>query len=49
MDPTPAPPLVEQASPPLPPETLEWIIEQIEQRIIDELDRRGLRHNPGVF
>jgi hypothetical protein len=34
---------------PLPPETLEWIIEKIEQRVIDELERRGLRHNPGVF
>jgi hypothetical protein len=33
----------------VPEETLEWIIEQIERRVLDELERRGLRHNPGVF
>ena len=49
MDPTFAPPLVEVDGPPLPPETLEWIIERVERHVIDELERRGLRHNPGVF
>lgn len=34
---------------PVSEETLQWIIERIEQRIVDELDRRGLRNNPGVF
>ena len=34
---------------PLAAETIEWIIEQIEERVLEELDRRGLRHNPGVF
>ena len=30
-------------------ETVEWIIEAVEQRVIEELERRGLRYNPGVF
>jgi hypothetical protein len=30
-------------------ETLEWIIEAVEERVLEELERRGLRHNPGVF
>jgi hypothetical protein len=29
--------------------TLEAIIDALEQRVIDELERRGLRHHPGVF
>lgn len=33
----------------LTPETLEQIIEAVEERIIEDLERRGLRHNPGVF
>ncbi len=49
VDPVPAPPLVETSRMPIPRETLDWIIEQIEQRVIDELERRGLRTNPGVW
>ncbi|HEY2811887.1 MAG TPA: DUF4157 domain-containing protein [Acidimicrobiales bacterium] len=30
-------------------ELIERIIEAIEDRVIDELERRGRRHNPGVF
>ncbi len=30
-------------------ETIEWIIEAVEERVLEELERRGLRHNPGVF
>jgi hypothetical protein len=37
------------SSAPLAAETIEWIIEQIEERVLEELDRRGLRNNPGVF
>jgi hypothetical protein len=29
--------------------TFEALLEALEQRILDELDRRGLRHHPGVF
>lgn len=47
MDPSPSP--VASSSAPVSEETLEWIIERIEQRIIDELERRGIRYNPGVF
>jgi hypothetical protein len=36
-------------SPTLSPEQLERIIEAVEQRVIDELERRGLRHRPEVF
>jgi len=46
--PSPEPPLP-GSSAPLAAETIEWIIEQVEQRILDELDRRGLRYNPGVL
>jgi hypothetical protein len=30
-------------------ETIEWIIEAVEQRVLEELERRGQRYNPGVF
>jgi hypothetical protein len=30
-------------------ETIESIIEAVEQRVLEELERRGLRYNPGVF
>jgi hypothetical protein len=39
----------ESSSPPISPETMDWIIETIEQRVVEELERRGLRNNPGVF
>jgi hypothetical protein len=29
--------------------TFEALLEALEQRVIDELERRGLRHHPGVF
>jgi hypothetical protein len=39
--------------PAVPNEQLErlvdTVVERIEQRVIDELERRGRRHNPGVF
>ncbi|HLI02452.1 MAG TPA: hypothetical protein VKV06_16810 [Acidimicrobiales bacterium] len=47
MDTSPSP--VGSSSAPVSEETLQWIIERIEQRIIDELERRGIRYNPGVF
>ena len=28
---------------------VDQVVEKIEQRVIDELERRGRRHNPGVF
>jgi hypothetical protein len=28
---------------------VDTVVEKIEQRVIDELERRGRRHNPGVF
>jgi hypothetical protein len=28
---------------------VDKVVEKIEQRVIDELERRGRRHNPGVF
>ncbi|MDT4900345.1 MAG: hypothetical protein QOJ78_1275 [Pseudonocardiales bacterium] len=28
---------------------VDVVVEKIEQRVIDELERRGRRHNPGVF
>jgi hypothetical protein len=40
---------VERSSAPVSEETLEWIIERVERHVIEELERRGLRHNPGVF
>jgi hypothetical protein len=30
-------------------ETIEWIIEAVEERVLQELERRGQRYNPGVF
>ena len=29
--------------------TFDALVEALEQRVIDELERRGLRHHPGVF
>lgn len=28
---------------------VDKVVERIEQRVIDELERRGRRHTPGVF
>lgn len=28
---------------------LEWIVEQVERRVLAELERRGRRHVPEVF
>ena len=38
-----------ESSAPLTAELIERIIEAVEQRVIDELERRGLRHRPEVF
>jgi hypothetical protein len=40
---------VDQAPTPVDEATIEWIIEAVEARVLDELERRGLRYNPGVF
>ena len=34
---------------PVSAETFEWLLDALEQRVIDELERRGRRHDPGVF
>lgn len=47
--PAPPLPLVERSSHPLSEETLDWIVEAVEERILAELERRGLRYQPGVF
>ena len=39
----------EESSSPLSAEAIEWIVDALEQRVIEELERRGLRNNPGVF
>jgi hypothetical protein len=39
----------EQSSAVINAEMIEWIIEAVEERVLEELERRGLRHNPGVF
>jgi hypothetical protein len=39
----------EQSPATITAETIEWIIEAVEERVLEELERRGLRHNPGVF
>ena len=47
---TPASPATAGATPlRLTPDLLEQIIEAVEERIIEDLERRGLRHNPGAF
>ena len=43
------PPLVEASTHPISQETLDWIVEAVEERILTELERRGLRFQPGVF
>lgn len=30
-------------------EIVDRVVERIEQRVVDELERRGRRHTPGVF
>ena len=30
-------------------EMIEWIIDAVEERVLEELERRGRRFNPGVF
>jgi hypothetical protein len=47
--PSPAPPHVGSSIAPSTNELIERIIEAIEDRVIDELERRGRRFNPGVF
>ena len=45
----PSPGPVDQSPAPVDEETLEWIIEAVEARVLEELERRGMRYNPGVF
>lgn len=45
----PTPPTVDASSAPTAAEVLEWIVEQVERRVLDELERRGARHVPEVF
>jgi hypothetical protein len=47
--PASAPPQVGSSITPSTNELIERIIEAIEDRVIDELERRGRRYNPGVF
>src|SRR5262249_6181005 len=47
--PSPAAPHVGSSIAPSTNELIELIIEAIEDRVIDELERRGRRYNPGVF
>jgi len=51
IDPAPsfAPPNVGGSTAPSQNELVERIIDAIEQRVVDELERRGRRHHPGVF
>lgn len=45
----PTPPTVFPSSAPGAAEVLEWIIDEVEQRVLAELERRGRRHVPEVF
>ena len=45
----PTPPTVHPSSAPGAADVLEWIVEHIEQRVLDELERRGRHHVPEVF
>jgi Domain of unknown function (DUF4157) len=45
----PTPPTVQPSNAPSAEEVLEWIVEHVEQRVLDELERRGRRHVPEVF
>jgi len=45
----PSTPKVGESTAPLSAEAMEWLLDALEQRVVDELERRGLRHNPGVF
>ncbi len=47
MDASPVP--TEQSPTVIDAETIEWIIEAVEERVLEELERRGQRYNPGVF
>ena len=40
---------IEQSTHPISQDTLDWIVEAVEERILAELERRGLRYQPGVF
>ncbi|HET9077883.1 MAG TPA: DUF4157 domain-containing protein [Acidimicrobiales bacterium] len=42
-------PFVRNPVSPMSSETLDWIVEAVEERVLAELERRGLRFQPGVF
>lgn len=44
-----SPPLLDTSSAPISAETLDWIVEAVEERVLAELERRGMRFQPGVF
>jgi hypothetical protein len=45
----PIPPVIEGSSAPAAAEFVDWIVEQVERRVLDDLERRGRRHIPDVF
>jgi hypothetical protein len=45
----PAPVTVDQSTGPATGELIDWIVEQVEQRVLRDLERRGLRHRPEVW
>lgn len=47
--PSSSPSRLEQSTHPISQDTLDWIVEAVEERILAELERRGLRYQPGVF
>lgn len=42
-------PLVDQSTSRISAETLDWIVEAVEERVLAELERRGVRFHPEVF
>lgn len=42
-------PLVDQSTSGISAETLDWIVEAVEERVLAELERRGVRFHPEVF
>jgi hypothetical protein len=46
---SPRPPFGANAGPLDMDELVDAVVERIEQRVVDELERRGRRHTPGAF
>ena len=47
MEPTPS--TLDTSAGPSTAELVDWIVEQVERRVLEDLERRGRRHTPGVF